>query len=609
MSGNDGYYRQGMALTVGILIFVLVVYTLEKTGVPRAYSIALSSAFALAIYILGTFPAGTTRAGRFLTSDRTTRPGISAMAAASLVGFPLLILNGGELYFINPWMLIAIAIAISGGLALTSILVSRQFNAIHASDIADMLLERFETTVPARLFAAAGSVSGLILTACGLAAASLLVAWFFALSYTVSMLIVLVCCFLNAALGGISSVTRFAALSTMLLLMGLNLPLLVHTLVEHGFPVGHLSVGVSAIQPAAELEQQLSSLAIPLVSQRINENSAILDWQGGLLVLTGLIVMIACASLPSVVHHAATNHDDSGAGRAARRSILYAGFATASLFALLAFSKYGFYQSMLGLTLSEARVEAPFLFSWGERDVRLVEFCGKALTSADEVLSACADGIEHIVNIPDFRFEGALLLAAAPDISALPFAFTALLAIALIAVMISFTSANLLATVNNLVTAFYASLPGKVASGRVFMVRLCLVISLVVCTWLSVFIINDFGSAFMLALSLSCVSAVPALLGVFYVARSTPVAISTAIGSGFAICILYYQLSVYGVDFTPGTGDELVASFPGMAKPVPAELGAVFGLPFALFVLYLISGLAGSRQKEEAPAENASSQT
>ena len=611
MIRQGGYYRQAIALFLGALLFVLIVYTLEKTGVPRVYSTSLSGVFALAVYVLATFSAGTTRAGRFLIADRTISPGISSMAAVSVAGFPLLFLNGGDLYFLNPGFLVVIIVAIVGGFALKALLVSRQFNATHASDISEMLLARFNSPLPARLFAATNAIGGLILVACGIGAAAFLVSWFFALSFALAMGVVLACSFLSAALGGMGSVTRLAAVSTMLLLLGLNLPLLVHTLVEHGFPVGHLTAGVSGFQPAMELEQQLSSLNIPLIGDRINEASSILGWDSGLQVFAGLIILIACASLPSLVHLSATSKDEEKAGNSTQRSVLIAGFALASIFALLAFTKIGFYQSMLGLTLSEARVEAPFLYSWGGRETHLVELCGKTVENAAALPDTCPAGAEHIINIPDFQFEGALLLAASPDVATLPFAFTALLSISLVAALVSFTSAIVLATISNLVTAYYVSLPGKVASGRVFMVRMGLVIGLAVSAWLCLMIISDFGSAFIFAMSLSCSSAVPALFGSIYLNRCSSSAINTSIGAGFAICILFFVLATYGVDFTAATGDELIVHFPSMASPLPPEMGAVLALPFALALLFLIAGTMGSIVEGERdtapenPTENA----
>jgi len=578
-------YRQAIALIAGVLLFVLVIYTLEKSGVPRSYSIGLSAFIAIAIYMVATFPAGTTRSERFFTANREGRKSVNALASASIVGFPLLYLLGGALYLHQPGFLVVLAIAISGGLAMAGLLVVRQFNATRTGDIAEMLDVRFAGTLAPRLYAGTNAISGIILAACGIAATVHLVAWYFALSSFSAALVVLVCCFLTAALGGVTSIARFAAVATLLVILGLNLPLLVHSINEHGFPIGHLTAGVSAVQPAFELEQQLESLQIPLLREQMTSPTQILDWSSGVQILAGLVLLVATASFPALVQNAATGHDDEIAGTATRRSLLYVGLLTASLFALMAFTEIGFYQSMLGLSLSEARVEAPVIFSWSGRESELLRFCGEMLDSAQAVLLACSGAENHIVNIPDFQFDSTLMLAAAPDIATLPLAFTSLLTLSLIATLMAFTSAVVLSTSCTIISAFYATLPGKVASGRMFMVRLTLLAVLGISVFFATVMLDDPGRAFMLALSISAVTSVPGLIGSFYLRQCTTAAVSTAIGTGFGLTILYAVLAGYGIDFTANTGDELIFTIPGMSEAVPGELAAVFTLPVALIIL------------------------
>lgn len=578
--------RQALTLLIGVIVFVLVVYTLEKTGVPRRYSIAATALFATIVVMTALFRGGTTRAEPFLAGDVTMANQTGSLAITALAGLPLITLLGGATYFMAPGFLVTLLAAVVCGLAMAAVLSSRHFSASGATDLAEALVARHaDSTLSARLLSAMALVPGITLAACAILAGSLLGGWLFALSNAVALTAFCILVVLVAVIGGMRSLLRFSAVAAGLFLLALNLPLLIHTLNANGFPIGHLSAGFNAVAPTAELETQLRSLGIDTLSDRMAAPSNVLDWGPGTQILAGLAILFATATLPAVVQAAAAPESPARAGHIVQRSILWAGLCGASMFALLAFTHFNFYQSNLGLTLAEASVEAPYLYSWGGRDAELVRLCGEVIGSVDALAAACTGQSDHILNVPDFTFDARLLLAASGEIANLPFAYTALLTLSLIGMLAAFSAGTILTTSGLFITGFYSTLEGKVASGRVFMIRICVVAVTGASMFVATAYIEDIGTAFMFGISLSATLFATAIAGLFHLPGSGRASMATALGTGFAICLLYYVLSGFGIDFVARTGDELPLVLPGMAQSIPPELGVIVALPCSLLVL------------------------
>ncbi len=605
MTRPESFYRPALALVIGTLVFLLIVYTLEKTGVPRQYSLAASAVFGLIVLIATLLSAGSTRAERFFYDDRKLGNAAGALAVVGIAGFPLIVFLGGAAFMIVPGFLVTLVVAVCGGLALSGLAATRHFNARGASDIAELLLHDRGGKLGSRLFASGMAFPGLIFAASGILAGAFLLQWFFALSGTMAVSLFCTGCFLIAVLGGMRSLLRFSAVAAGLFLLALNLPLFIHTVMDSGFPIGHLAAGYGAIEPVGELEAQLRSLGIAQLDDRMQIPTTVFNWGQGTQILAAIIVMVATASLPALVHVASASSNTDRAGHVLQRGMLYFGLAGASLIALMAFTKIGFYQTNLGLTLAEARVEAPYLYSWDGREAQFVQLCGQMISSADALAQACGGGSDHILNLPDFFLESRLMLVGSAEISGLPFAFTALLSLSVIALLAAFTSASILSTAEMLITAFYFSLPGKVASGRVFMVRTCLLAMLGIAMFASERLISDPGTAFMLAVSYSATLCATALAGAIHLPNIGKASFASALGVGFAICTLYYVLSLYGIDFVPGTGDELLLRFPGMGDALPPELGGVIALPVAIGILILIQLFASQGRIGESDEADA----
>ncbi len=218
--------------------------------------------------------------------------------------------------------------------------------------------------------------------------------------------------------------------------------------------------------------------------------------------------------------------------------------------------------------------------------------CGNVVARQADLLTACEGGADHVLGIQDIVLNRDLLIAAAPDLAGLPFAFTALLTGSLIMILVSFSAMVLLATANNLVNAYFSAITVNVISARIFFSRLAMII-LATLTALAVqFYHIDHLAMFLLSLSVMASVSAPAVLGALWFRHTGDNAVVTAVSVGFVVTILYYILAKFGIDFLPATQDELQFSLPGMTAPIAPELAAIYGVPAAFFILLCNSAYA-----------------
>jgi Na+(H+)/acetate symporter ActP len=488
--------------------------------------------------------------------------------------------------FLNPALFITVIVGTTIGTAFSTILVSRPFNTSSASDICSLLDLTYENSVVSKVVSVALFFCGIGLASIGLFYATILTGWFFMLSQNTAFIIVISAALIAALIGGSKSLSKLTAVASAVLIVGLNLPLFLQSMAANGFPIGQFTFGISALSEMWDLEDQLQSLGIPLLETTISSVSPLAVWSGGELVAAGLVVAAGVTFFPALTHHYAYAKTAEGASVSASKLLLFAAFMGVSLFALLVFTKYSLYQTTLGLGLSEARVSAPFLFSWSGRDFDLVTLCGKIIASEAAILNACPGGVEHVLGIQDLLFDGNLLLAASPDLSGLPFAFTGLLTCGIILSLVSFSSMMLYSTSNHIVSAFFATMTKHVASSRIFISRFTIILFGGVAGAFCMLFQFDTLTVFMVCISVIATVCAPSLIGALWLKQSSATTVLTSISLGLTVTLLYFVLAKYGIDFIYNNGDELLLVLPGMDAIIPPELSAIYGLPTALLVLF-----------------------
>ena len=606
---NNGDGRNSwpvLAFLTACSLLLLAGYTMEKVGVPRAYVIALTAAFTLVLWVAATFAAGTTRAAKFFTAEQALRPGLAAMALAGCVMFPVIITQAGGFIALAPGFLITLSAAIVSGIALSVLLVGSRFRAAGFSDPCELLFRRYQSRLPAQTLAVLLVFAGLLLIMPGIEAAGYLAAWFFNLSRGTAIILVMVAAALTAGLGGIHSTARLGGVAMVTFLLAVNILLLAMAVEGEGIPIGHLSFGSAALEPLWDLEDQLKSLQFKQLSEMMGGISPLLTQAPGVHLAAGILVLLAVVAYPPMMQFFAANASPARTEDAGTRAILIAGFALTSVVAMLVYAGYGLYETLLGLSVSEARIETPVLFSWAGRGTDLVRVCGSAIGSAEGLLTACPEGADHILSTSDLTLDGLLFFAAAADFNGYPLALTGFTTASAILLIVTFCASTALATASNFTGAFYMPHLKATGSHRVFWSRL-VIAGLVA---LSAFAVHarwmDAETSLLLGMSITASTVLPAMIAAFYLPQLGFPSVTTAISTGFATSVLYFVLATTGIDFIPANGDEVLLPLPGMPEGLPGPLGGLVGATAAAVILVaslLISAFYAQAERSDTGNE------
>ena len=574
-----------LAFLAACILLLLAGYTMEKVGVPRAYVIALTAAFTLVLWTTASFAAGTTRASKFFTADHAMRSGLAATALAGCLLFPFIIMQAGGFAALAPGFLVMLGAAAVCGIALSVLLVGSRFRASGLSDPCELIFRQYGSRLPAQTLALILAIAGVLLIMPGLEAASYLAAWYFNLTRETAIILVVLMAALTAGLGGVFSAARLSNVAVVTFLLAVNLLLFAMAVKGEGIPIGQLSFGSAALEPLWDLEDQLKSLQFNRLSEIMTGISPFLTQAPGVHLATGIVILLAVAAYPPMMQFYAASSSMARAGDAGTKAILIAGFAVASIVALLIYAGYGFYETLLGLSVSEARIETPVLFSWSGRGTDLITVCGAAVGSAEELLTVCPEGADHILSSSDLSVDGLLFLAAAADFNGYPLALTGLMTASAILLLTAFCASTALAMASNFTGAFYMPQLKVTGSNRVFWSRI-VIAGLVAVSALGVhWRWANPETSFLLGMSIIASTALPAMIAAFYLPRLGFPAVTSAIGTGFAACILYFVLSTAGIDFIPANGDEVLLPLPGMPEGLPGELGGLVGALAAAGIL------------------------
>ena len=89
----NNQYRAVFSTVLAIVIYILSVLTLEKTGVPRTYNIALTGFALLVFWFVPTFLNGTTRSFEFLFASQSASSILAAFNIVAACFFPFIFLS------------------------------------------------------------------------------------------------------------------------------------------------------------------------------------------------------------------------------------------------------------------------------------------------------------------------------------------------------------------------------------------------------------------------------------------------------------------------------------------------------------------------------------
>lgn len=577
--------KQIVAFAISVALFLSLLVIMERIGVPRLYAFFLTAFYGITLSIIAVIRGATTSKEKFFFSDRAISANLNAFAISASVAFPVLILNGAALFFAKPSIFVLFSLSVIIGLALITLIISRPLRQSGASNLSNFFKFRFKSKFLPKLLSIINLIGGGLLFVIAIHSAANLASWFFAVSNHVSLFVIIILTLMAAGFGGISSITRQSGIAIICILAAINIPLMLAAVEISSFPIGQLSFGSAALDPSFELDEQLAAVDLPALSSTLTGLSQVLNWSNANLILTAICITLGIVAMPAASQQFTTARITERAATAGERSLLVFGLLTLSIFALAAFAKISFYESILGLTTEEAGIEMPFLFEWGSRLPAVVSVCEQIASAPEHLVQSCNNDPNYAIQLSDLKINSGLLLATIGSFMGYPFALTAFIVVALLLVLVSIASANLFAISSNLVNAFYSQNLSHITSFEMVLTRLIIVfVGIGAGLYFTSFSI-DYTKLFIGVLGFYASSLLPSIVGGFLWKKTTSAAAIASIMSGSITFVSYW---IYAGDLFVITSNPLKA-VPYDMFDLPAELSAVIALPVSIAVLIAVS--------------------
>ncbi|MDQ4061574.1 MAG: VC_2705 family sodium/solute symporter, partial [Pseudomonadota bacterium] len=383
--------------TGGFAAFVILLYILERMGLPNQVIGYLFVFFTLAVYALIGVLSRTMQVSEYYVAGRRVpaiyngmATGADWMSAASFVGM------AGSLYLLG-YDGLAFVLGWTGGYVLVAVLVAPYLRKFGAYTVPDFLSARYGGKLAAFL-------GVIVLLSCSFTyvvaqvyGTGIIASRFLGISFEVAVYVGLAGILLCSMLGGMRAVTWTQVAQYIILIIAYLLPAILMSVKVTGVPVPQLMYGY-ALERITELEAGFRAAgmspppgvtgfhAAPFVGAggAFNWNAAI-NWFALVFCL-----MVGTAALP----HILMRYFTTPSVREARNSVAWSLFFIFLLYftapAYAAFSKLEVYSTVIGRSLDEVR---PWLLTYGQ--LGLVKICGVDAVSIDAIKEACGKIAGH----------------------------------------------------------------------------------------------------------------------------------------------------------------------------------------------------------------------
>lgn len=573
--------KQIGAFIISVVLFLSILFIMEKTGVPRKYAVILTAFYAIMLSVIPILRGATTSKEKFFFCDRSISASLNAFAITASVAFPVILMNGVALFFAKPNIFILFSVSIVVGMALVTLIIGRPLRQSGASNMSNFFEVRFNTKHLPKLLSIINLIGSTILFVIVIHSAAIIASWFFNLQNSITLLVVILASVMAASFGGLSSTTRHAGVAVICLLFAINIPLVLAAFNISSFPIGHLSFGSAALEPGFEIERQLEAAGLSSLGSSVAGLPNIVNWSNGHVIIAAICVSLGIVAMPTISQQFAASRITERASIAGERSLIIFGFLTLSIFALAAFAKIIFYGNILGLTSGEAGIEMPFLFEWGNNLPGIISVCQQISSTPEQLVEACNNNPNYILQFSDIQINGPFLLAVIGNIMDMPFAITAFIVVALLLVLISIASSNLFSLSSNLINAFYSQNLAHTTSLEILLTRLIILfVGFGAGLYLASFTL-DYTTLFISAMGFFASSLLPSIIGAFLWNKTTSLAATASIACGSFVYAIHWliasgTLNIVNVDQIDFMG-------------IPAELGAIIALPISALVLIVVS--------------------
>ncbi|CAE8638651.1 unnamed protein product [Polarella glacialis] len=576
-----------VAYTGGFVSFVLFLGFLEAVGVPDQAIGILFVIFTLGMYAAIGIASRTSKSDDFYVAGRNVPPIFNGMATAadwmsgaSFVGMAgtLYALGYDGLAYITGW---------TGGYVLVSTVIAPYLRRFGSFTVPEFIASRYQGTVQlpggrvVEVSGVARFLATIVLLSCSFTyltaqvySTGVIVSRFIGIQFEVAVFSGLIGVLFCSLLGGMRAVTYTQVAQYVILIIAYTVPAIcMSTTQDDGFnknnPVEFLVYG-GTLQAIALREKEMVLLGLASKVTPYLEPK----WRRVDFFALTFCLMVGTASLP----HVLMRYFTTPSVRAARRSVTWSLafilvlYMTAPAYA--AFAKLEVYTNVIGQPLS---VLPQWVFTYGK--IGLTSVCGKAVTSVNEAVEACAQatGGDYLLRLKDLKISKDAMVIATPEIAGLPYTIAGLVSAGGLAASLSTADGLLLAISNALSHDIYFRLIDDKASiqKRLLISRVLLVVIALMAAGTAASKPADILSMVAWAFSLAASGNFPALvLGIWWRRANAQGAIAGII-CGWGLTLTYLLGTVYG-------GWELWGGISNVAA-------AVFGLPVGFAANIIVS--------------------
>lgn len=526
--------------TGGFIGFVILLGILEWAGLPNLWIGYLFMFLTIGVYALIGYLSRTAQVSEYYVAGRVVPAFYNGMATGSdWMSAASFISMAGGLY-VAGYDGLAFVLGWTGGYVLVAILLAPYLRKFGQYTVPDFLGARYGGNV-ARfigiLVLLAASFTYVVAQVNGVGLiASRYLQIDFQVACFVGLLGILVC----SMLGGMRAVTWTQVAQYIILIVAYLMPVVILSAQVTGVPIPELMYG-QVLQKIQALEPTLGvvkSHVAPFVNAKGEYDfTAALNYFALIFCL-----MIGTASLPHILMRYFTTPNVKQARQSVGWSLFFIFLLYFTAPSYAAFAKLEVYQNIIGQSVATLPA---WVQSWGA--VGLVGACDAA--NAAELFSMCKGVIgngDGILQLAEFKIHADAIVLATPEIAGLPFVVSGLVMAGGLAAALSTADGLLLAIANALSHDVYyrmidphASTRNRLIASRALLVVVAIAAAAVAGLRLD-YIIAMVAWAFSIAASGLFAALV---LGIWW-KRTTGIAASLGMLSGFVVC-LFYLISTY----------------------------------------------------------------
>ena len=558
----------------GFIGFTIILAILEQVGVPNKIIGYAFVVLTIGVYAYIGILSRTMEISEYYVAGRMVpafyngmATGADWMSAASFISMAGGIYLGGYNYlgFVLGW---------TGGYVLVAVLLAPYLRKFGQFTVPDFLGVRYEGNI-ARicgvvvLFCA--SFTYIVAQTFGI---GIITSRFLGIPFEVAIFVGLAGILVCSMLGGMRAVTWTQVAQYIVLIIAYLVPVVWLSTANYGLPIPELTYG-QAMKEIAAFEQKLG-IAKGWTSAFTNAQGQFTWSEFNNFWALVLCLMVGTASLP----HILMRYFTTPSVREARKSVGWSIFFIFMLYftapAYAAFAKLEVFQNVIGQPIASLPA---WVQNWSQ--------VGGLLSIAD----ANKDGI---VQLAEFKIHQDIIVLSMPEIAGLPYVISGLVAAGGLAAALSTADGLLLAIANALSHDVYyklidpkASTARRLVVARVLLVGVALIAAAVAGT-------RPSGIIQMVAWAFSLAAAglfAPLVMGIWW-KRTTGAGAILGMISGFGICLFYLVMTrYYPADFKAMFGVDLWFGIRNISS-------AVFGLPVAFLVTYVVSLVTAPPSKE-----------